>query len=66
MSAQELVALVNENGVGLPIVTYRAGDSHPVHADLRLAAGDEIVYLVRTRNGYGSRERVPAVRGGRP
>jgi len=66
MSAQELVALVNENGVGLPIVTYRAGDSHPVHADLRLAAGDEIVYLVRTRNGYGSRERAPAVRGGRP
>jgi Trk K+ transport system NAD-binding subunit len=66
MSAQELVALVNENGAGLPIVMYRAGESHPMHADLRLAAGDEIVYLVRTRNGYESRERAPAVRGGRP
>jgi Kef-type K+ transport system membrane component KefB/Trk K+ transport system NAD-binding subunit len=49
MGAAELVSVLNEQGVALPIVVYRNGDADPVHADSSLLPGDEVVYLVRAR-----------------
>lgn len=47
MTAQELVTELGRTGTALPLVAFRDGEADPVHSDLELRPGDEVLYLTR-------------------
>jgi Kef-type K+ transport system membrane component KefB len=47
MSADELVDELRRTGTVLPLVVFRDGEADPVHSDLKLHPGDEVLYLTR-------------------
>ncbi len=47
MSAEALVTELRKTGTGLPLVVFRDGEADPVHSDLELRPGDEVLYLTR-------------------
>lgn len=47
MSAEALVTELRKTGTALPLVVFRDGEADPVHSDLELRPGDEVLYLTR-------------------
>jgi voltage-gated potassium channel Kch len=47
MSADELVDELRRTGTVLPLVVFRDGEADPVHSDLKLHPGDEVLYVTR-------------------
>jgi len=47
MSAEALVTELRRTGRALPLVVLRDGEADPVHSDLELRPGDEVLYLTR-------------------